>query len=74
MICLDPKPHLLTKCEHYFHPHCLLAWFKKSQNCPLCKRGNFRTVRVYCKGCEVQFVDVSMRQLNYWINHILEHS
>lgn len=25
------------RCGHYFHSDCILSWFDKKMNCPLCK-------------------------------------
>jgi len=29
---------MATPCGHYFHEPCLLAWFDKKRECPICKR------------------------------------
>lgn len=28
----------LTKCNHMFHNHCLLAWTEKNRSCPTCRK------------------------------------
>lgn len=42
-ICFDEEiktSFTKTKCNHYFHSHCLRKWCKISNDCPLCRRTN----------------------------------
>ena len=40
-ICLNKyceKTSLLLPCGHCFHTPCILKWFEKQMNCPICRR------------------------------------
>lgn len=34
---LPPKRLMVTPCKHYFHEECLMKWFEKKSECPLCR-------------------------------------
>ncbi len=41
-ICLEGYKHgefiVKLQCKHFFHPHCILQWFKMNGSCPICKQ------------------------------------
>ena len=37
-ICLGVAPNAETPCGHFFHTRCILAWSKKDDTCPNCRK------------------------------------
>ena len=38
-ICLEKfdDNHVTLPCKHHYHENCILEWFDKKSNCPLCR-------------------------------------
>lgn len=50
-ICLEDNCHIRTRCGHYYHSACLLAWINKKESCPLCVGETFNPILLYCTNC-----------------------
>lgn len=62
LICLEDNTDVFTACLHNFHIKCLLSWFIKHRNCPLCKRTNIDSIKVFCNNCNSKFIFLSINQ------------